>query len=84
MKDIHGDLWRIKAYGIEEITSSVGKVDISKIINLFPNVDVKDIRRPAGKIDLLIGLDHCNLLPDKIAEIDKLQLMKGPLGYCLH
>ena len=34
-------------------------------------------------IDLLIGLDYCNLLPDKVEEVGNLQLMKGPLGYCL-
>ena len=34
-------------------------------------------------MDLLLGLDCCQLLPDKIAHVGNLQLLKGPLGYCL-
>ena len=32
---------------------------------------------------MLLGLDCCYLLPDKIDQIGNLQLMYGPLGHCL-
>ena len=58
-------------------------INFSNVLSLFTTVSTNEIRRPVGMIDLLIGLDYCNLLPDKVEEGGNLQLMKGPLGYCL-
>ena len=38
---------------------------------------------PFGQIDVLLRLDRCQLLPNNVAHIGNLQLMKGPPGYCL-
>ena len=50
---------------------------------MFKNIQIRDVERPMGQVDLLLGLDCCNLLPNKIDQVDNLQLMYGPLGYCL-
>lgn len=60
--------------------SNVEIVDVKNIVKLFENIQISDIERP---VDLLLGLDCCNLLPNKVAQVDNLQLMYGPLGYCL-
>ena len=52
-------------------------------MKLFPGIEASDIRRPVGDVEVLLGLDCCRLLPDKIAESDNLQLVNGSLGYCL-
>ena len=83
LKDVNKKMCTIVTYGIEEITSNIEKVDISEVSQLFEHIQMKDIERPAGKIDLLLGLDCCQSFPDKIAQVGNLQLMKGPLGYCL-
>ena len=80
--DKHGTLWTVKAYGIDEITRDIKKVDISVAIELFPDFHLSP-SRPHGKVEVLIGLNCCKLLPSIAAEVDNLQLMDGLLGYCL-
>ena len=75
IRDISGKLWRIRAYGIDEITSSVTDINFLNVFSLFTTVSPDKIRRPVGMIDLLIGLDYCNLIPDKVEEVGNLQLM---------
>ena len=82
LQDINGKSWNIKVYGINEITSDISKVDISQAIRLFDKFQLEHTR-PSGKVNLLWGLDCCQLLPDKVAEVENLQLMYGPLGYCI-
>ena len=64
--DDNNKTWTIKVYGIEEITSPVAPVDVSNIKDIFLEIEVNDVERPVGNIELLIGLDCCQLLPDKV------------------
>ena len=50
---------------------------------LFRGVTEKDVRRPIGKVNLLIGTDYCSILPEKVGESGNFQLMKNQFGYCL-
>ena len=76
-------IWYIQVYGMDEITSHANEIDVSDVVNLFENIRLEDVDRPVGHIDVLLGLDSCELLPNKVAQIGNLQLMNGPLGYCL-
>ena len=42
---------------------------------LFNDVSIDDLKRPIGKVHLLIGLDWCQLLPLKIAQEGNIQLV---------
>ena len=83
VRDKDNKIWTIQVYGIDEVTSNLGKVDVSRVVELFRDIQINDIERPTGEVDLLLGLDCCTLLPNKIAQVDNLQLLNGPLGYCL-
>ncbi len=56
---------------------------LNGIASLFKHITEEDIRRPHGKIDLLIATDCTRLLPDKVQEVGDLQLMKNQFGYCI-
>ena len=83
VSDLQGKIWKIKAYGINEITDNVSPIPLHGIADLFENITEQDIQRPHGKIDILIASDCCRMLPDKVEEVRDLQLMKNQFGYCL-
>ena len=84
LSDNMGTTWFLTVYGIDEISAEVKEVDVNNIIRLFHKVtSVEQISRPSGKIDLLIGLDWCKLMPNKIEENGNLQLMQNQFGFCV-
>ena len=83
LKDLDGKTWHITAYGIENITSTVCKVDLTEVTKLFEGVAVINLDMPEGDIDLLIGTDWCNLMPEVISSVGNLQLMQSMFGYCI-
>ena len=56
MVDMHGTKHRMKALGIKTITSAIYPVNISRAIHLL-KVPLQDVARPAGPVDLLVGLN---------------------------
>lgn len=82
INDCQGKTHVVRACGISEITSEACPVDTNSVAPLL-GVSDKDIERPHGKIDLLIGSDYCGLLPSVIRTVGNLQLMHGPFGYCI-
>ena len=83
IRDKDDTIWTIFAYGIDDITSNPVKVNLETIGEIFENITMEDVQRPPGGIDLLIGVDCCQLFPNVVATKENLQLMNGPLGYCL-
>ena len=81
--DNSGQEWTVHAYGIEQVTLEIGQFNVANVTKLFGGITEKDIKRPTGSVDLLIGTDCCMLLPEKVAEVGNLQLMKNNFGYCL-
>lgn len=55
---------------------------LSYQIYIFSDID-KGMIRPSGKIDMLIGIDYCELFPPVIRKGGKLQLLENSFGYCL-
>ena len=83
LKDLNGNIWTITVYEMMEITGKIESKDLTEVSSLFHGIGGKTIDRPSGSVDLLIGTDCCTLLPNKVAQIDNLQLMKIQFGYCL-
>lgn len=78
--DLNGKVWCISACGIDEATSPVGKVNCQTLVQHFPRLAGSHFWRPHGAIELLIGIDHCSLLPQVIESTENLQLMQNSLG----
>lgn len=76
LTDKHENNVNITAYGIDEITSRLNKVDLSHVKHLFKSTDVCKLDRPNGKIDLLIGTDYCSLIPTVKETVDKKELQQ--------
>ncbi|XP_062600980.1 uncharacterized protein LOC134262619 [Saccostrea cucullata] len=83
LTDKDGNTWQIKGYGMEQITTNAGKVDVSGIAQLFNGITDSDIYRPCGEVNLLIGSDCSVLLPTRVDGVGNLQLMKNQFGYCV-
>ncbi|CAC5408838.1 unnamed protein product [Mytilus coruscus] len=83
LTDLRGKIWTIKAYGMEEVTAEVARVDMSRVDQLFKGINKNDIQRPNGQVDILIGTDCCILMPNKEEQIGNLQLMRNQFGYCI-
>lgn len=81
--DLNRKIWCISACGIDEVTSPVGKVNCQTLVQHFPRLAGSHFWRPHGAIDLLIGIDHCSLLPQVIESTENLQLMQNSFGYVL-
>ena len=80
--DYHGYKWPINVCGIDSITTDSVGVDIKKIADIL-EVDCNTIQRPKGRIDLLIGLDYCSMLPNVVKSKGNLQLLHNSFGFCV-
>ena len=67
---------------MDEVSTNIEDSDVSKIIPLFSEVSLEDVRRPKGDIEHLIGEDCCELLPNMVNQVGSLQLRKNQFGYC--
>ena len=83
LTDLSGKVWTICAYGIDEITANIQQIDLEDIKIQFPDIDIMEISRPAGNIDMLIGVDSCFILPTVIRTTRNCQLLKNQFGYCV-
>lgn len=70
----------IQAVGIPQISDEVTDVNVDIIASKF-NVPVSDLKREAGPIDVLVGINYPNLHVGETKVKDGLVLRKGPLGW---
>ena len=84
LKDIYGDITKLRLIGIERIATNCGPVDLSEIYKIFPHVKKGALDRPAGDIGILLGQDIVKLLPcggDEPRDLQgNLRIMKTRLG----
>ena len=80
--DLQGHQTLIEVYGIDQITSNIRKIKIDGILHIF-DVPKKDIERPTGTIDVLIGYDYAGLHPDMQNRSGHLLLLKNRFGFCI-
>ncbi|XP_063843679.1 uncharacterized protein LOC135090655 [Scylla paramamosain] len=81
--DETGKQYLIQCVGMDEITSEVNPVPMDIILSQLGVSQSMHIFRPHGRVDLLIGADSCDIIPTTVKTVGKLQLMKGPFGYCV-
>ena len=53
--DLNGNIEVLKAYGIKQISTSIDSVETSKLAQKL-QVKPIEVQRPAGEIDMLIGI----------------------------
>lgn len=82
LRDQVGKQKVIEVCGISEITTAHHKVDLSELAKKF-EVQERDIQRPEGRIELLIGSDCCTVMPKVIKTVDNVQLMSNEFGLCI-
>ena len=83
LKNKYGNTWEVLVGEIDEITSAAEKVNQKVLNSIFPQISEEELSRPMGQIDLLIGTDCNDLLPEVIDQVGQLKLLKSPLGYCV-
>ena len=75
----------IFCYEMPTITAPLGLVDVSGVRAIFPHLeDAELVRRPAGPVDILIGIHHASLFPwrgdNKANLVGNLRLMHSRFG----
>ena len=83
LKDKKGKNVNFIVYGIDKISSEVRDIDISSTLKLFKNVNLKDLQRPVGEIDILIGFEYAGFHPSRIQSNGHLLIMENQFGRCL-
>ena len=73
----------LRVYGIEQISTAVEKIKIDEVVKLFPNLQAKDIERPEGEIDVLIGLEYAGFHPVRTNSNGHLLLLSNQFGKCI-
>ena len=68
--------------GVDQITSEISPVDLSDVARSF-GLDEGLIRRPAGRLDLLIGSDYIVMHPYRVRDEGALRLSQNEFGYCV-
>ena len=58
-------------------------MDTSSVAKLFRGIQSQDIERPQGNVDMLIGIDHCVIMPQVIETVGTLQLLENQFGFCI-
>ena len=72
---------RILALEMPFITTSSNTVDVSRAVSLFKGrVSIDSIRRPAGEVDILMGIHMAGLHPMPQAVCGNLRLLKSYFG----
>jgi hypothetical protein len=83
LKDQQGNIVTFTVYGIERISSEVKNIDISGTVKLFNDINIKDIQRPHGEIDILIGFEYAGYHPARTQSNGHLLIMENQFGKCL-
>lgn len=81
----NGTVSNVIAYGMENITGPLSKLNERTVKDLFPYFDPTSLMRTSTTVDILLGNDYYGLYPKK--EIGTsgphLSIMEGELGICL-
>ena len=67
--DTNGRQELFKAYGIEQISSSIGSADMNEVSELL-KIDINQIKRPIGEVEMLIGFEYAGFHPQKLTTMD--------------
>ena len=77
-----GKMLNFRVYGIDRISSPMRKIDLDGVMHLFHNIDKKEVQRPIGEIDVLIGDEYAGYYPVREQSCGHLLLLKNRFGRC--
>ena len=80
--DMNGQPEIFKAYGIEQISSSIESANITEVTRLL-SIDTSEIKRPIGEVDMLIGFEYAGFHPEKVNNNGHLLHLKNKFGSCI-
>ena len=83
LKDQQNNIVNFVVYGIDKISSEVKEIDISGTVKLFNNINISDLQRPNGEIDILIGFEYAGYHPTRTQSNGHLLIMENIFGKCL-
>ena len=81
--DNDGQEHAVTVYGIDKISTELKSINLSKVSKLFRKVEAREIDRPCGEIDVLIGYEYAGYHPVKTECNDHLLLLENQFGKCL-
>merc|ERR1712219_78391 len=71
----------ITAMGFTEISSEIEPANVEAAMNVFPQIpSLASIKRPSGKVDLLIGINCLQVQPREVAREKNLSLWESDYG----
>ena len=78
--DMGGKAHVLQAYEIENICGEMKSVNVGGVVRLFRNLKASDVRRKAGAIELLIGMEQIAIHPRHEDEQEGMVLFKSIFG----
>ncbi|XP_063601673.1 uncharacterized protein LOC134777747 [Penaeus indicus] len=83
LTDKNGKVWNVDAVGMNEISSKVKRIDLSRLPELFIRISNLEVDLPCGEIDMLIGTDCCEILPRVVEQNEGIQLLENQFGFSI-
>ena len=80
LPDRKGVIENVLAYSLQEITGDIDEVDLLAIKELFPNLAEEQLKRPAGAVDILIGVNYAHLHPVPKDVVGDMRLLESRFG----
>ena len=77
--DVRGEIRKVQAFGIDEIMTDAEEIRESEAAKLF-GVEPDKLKRPAGRVNLLVGVSEVDLLPVRVKVADKLAVFASQFG----
>ena len=80
LQDREGGVYKILVHEMDRITAPHYFQDVTKVGELFPAINVADVARPVGEVDLLLGIKHAELHPVPVEVAGSLRLLSSRFG----
>ena len=74
---------QIHAFGIDKITADLTKMDLEAAAEAF-DLEEKNLPRPDGPVNLLVGMNYADMIPNKLSVNKKLVLYTSDFGRWSH
>ena len=81
--DRSGRKYQITAFGIDNITNAISHVEVDELVHLFNNINKRDVQRPEGEVDILVGLEYAAWHPVREQSYEHLLIYGNVFGKCL-
>ena len=80
--DRSGRKYEMTAFGIDSIINAISHVEVDELLHLFDNINKEDVRRPAGEVDILVGLEYAAWNPVREQSYEHLLIYGNVFGKC--